>query len=176
MSIVTSWWYSRKVWVQPPAMTVSEVWEETVALLKLGFAFMASGFLVMGAAYAARIIVVRNIGLDAAGFYSSAWTLGGLYVGYILQAMGADFYPRLVGVATDNSRCNRSVNEQAQVSLLLAGPGIIATLTFAPLVIALFYSAKFAEAVEVLRWIYVAWHSASSPGPWVSSLWQRTGN
>jgi PST family polysaccharide transporter len=30
---------------------------------------------------------------------------------------------------------------------------VIATLTFAPLVIAMFYTAKFAEAVDVLRWI-----------------------
>lgn len=153
MSFVTSWWYSRKVRIQPPAMTVSEVRHEAASLLKLGFAFMAAEFLVIGAAYAVRIIVVRNVGLEAAGFYSAAWTLGGLYVGYVLQAMGADFYPRLVGVANDNARCNRLVNEQAEVSLLLAGPGVIATLTFAPLVIALFYSAKFTEAVEILRWI-----------------------
>ena len=153
MSIVTSWWYSRKVQIQPPAITVSEFRHEATSLLKLGFAFMASGFLVMGAAYAVRIILVRNVGLEAAGFYSSAWTLGGLYVGFVLQAMGADFYPRLVGVAKDNPECNRLVNEQAQVSLLLAGPGIIATLTFAPLIIALLYTAKFAEAVEILRWI-----------------------
>jgi enterobacterial common antigen flippase len=152
-SIVMSWWYSRKVRIQPTAMTVSEVQHEAASLLKLGFAFMASGFLVMAAAYAVRSIVVRNVGLEAAGFYSSAWTLGGLYVGYVLQAMGADFYPRLVGVANDNARCNRLVNEQAQVSLLLAGPGIVATLTFAPLVVALFYSAEFAGAVEILRWI-----------------------
>jgi PST family polysaccharide transporter len=97
--------------------------------------------------------VVRNVGLEAAGFYSAAWTLGGLYVGFVFQAMGADFYPRLVSVAADNPLCNRLVNEQAQVSLLLAGPGIIATVAFAPLVIASFYSVKFGEAVEVLRWI-----------------------
>ena len=36
---------------------------------------------------------------------------------------------------------------------MLAGPGVIATLTFAPLVIALFYSAKFTAAVGILRWI-----------------------
>jgi enterobacterial common antigen flippase len=108
---------------------------------------------VMGAAYAVRLLVVRNVGLEAAGFYSAAWTLGGLYVGFVLQTMGADFYPRLVGAANDNPLCNRLVNEQAQVSLLLAGPGVIATLTFAPLVIALFYSARFAGAVEVLRWL-----------------------
>src|SRR5262245_14408830 len=134
-------------------MTVSEVQDEAASLLKVGLAFMASGLLVIGAAYAVRIIVVRNIGLEAAGFYSAAWTLGGLYVGFVLQAMGADFYPRLVSAATDNPRCNRLVNEQAQVSLLLAGPGIIATIAFAPLVIPLFYSSKFFEAVEILRWI-----------------------
>jgi PST family polysaccharide transporter len=45
------------------------------------------------------------------------------------------------------------VNEQAAVSLLLAGPGIIATLTFASLVVGLFYSGEFAGAVSILRWI-----------------------
>jgi len=153
MSVVTSWWYSRKVQFQPLAMTAAEVRCEVAPLLKLGLAFMASDFLVMGAAYVVRIIVVRNIGLEAAGLYSSAWTLGGLYVGYILQAMGADFYPRLVGAANDKVQCNRLVNEQAQISLLLAGPGLVATLTFAPLVVALFYSVKFTGAVEILRWM-----------------------
>ena len=153
MSIVTSWWYSRKVKIQPPAMTASQMKEEAAALLKLGFAFMASGILMMGAAYAVRIMVIRMVGLEAAGFYQAAWTLGGLYVGFILQAMGADFYPRLTAVANDDVSCNRMVNEQAQVSLLLAGPGVIATLTFAPFVITLFYSTEFGAAVEVLRWI-----------------------
>ena len=151
--LVFSWWYSRKVKIPPPKMSMSDVREEASALLKLGFAFMASGVLMMGAAYAVRTIVLRMEGLEAAGFYSAAWTLGGLYVEIILQSMGADFYPRLVAAANDHPTCNRLVNEQTQVSLLLAGPGVIATLTFAPIVISLFYSAKFAAAVEVLRWI-----------------------
>ena len=92
---------------------------------------MASGFLMMGAAYVVRTMVLRMVGFEAAGFYSSAWTLGGLYVGFILQAMGADFYPRLTGVAKDNTEVNRLVNEQTQISLLLAGPGVMATITFA---------------------------------------------
>ncbi len=153
MMFLTSWWYSRKVQIPPSAMASAQVSQELVSLLKLGFAFMASGFLMMGAAYAVRIMVLRQVGFEAAGFYQSAWTLGGLYVGFILQAMAADFYPRLTAVAKDNAVCNRLVNEQAQVSLLLAGPGVIATLTFAPVVIALFYSAQFDAAVGVLRWI-----------------------
>jgi PST family polysaccharide transporter len=107
----------------------------------------------MGVAYLVRIIVLRRIGEDAAGFYQAAWTLGGLYVGFILQAMGADFYPRLTVVANDPAKCNRLVNEQAEVGLLIAGPGVLGTLTFASLVIQVFYSDKFSPAVEILRWI-----------------------
>ena len=74
-------------------------------------------------------------------------------MGFILQAMAADFYPRLTSSAGDNTACNRLVNEQTLVGLLLAGPGVLATLTFAPLVISLFYTAKFGAAVGILRWI-----------------------
>jgi antigen flippase len=153
MTVCTSWWYSRKVRIQVPIMTASRVGQEAAALLKLGFAFMSSGLITMGVAYVVRITVLRKLGLAATGFYQSAWTLGGLYVGFILQAMAADFYPRLTASSNDNAECNRLVNEQARVGLLLAGPGVIATLTFAPLVIALFYSTKFGAAVGILRWI-----------------------
>src|SRR5258708_2809518 len=153
MSIITSWWYSRRVRIPSPSMTASQVGQEAAALLKLGLAFMASGLMMMGVAYAVRTIILRKIGVEATGLYQSAWTLGGLYVGFILQAMGVDFYPRLTASASDNPECNRLVNEQTLVGLLLAGPGVIATLTFAPLVIALFYSAKFGAAVGILRWI-----------------------
>lgn len=153
MMILTSWWYSRKIKVHVSKVTFSEVRHEASALLKLGSAFMASGFMTMGVAYGVRIIVLRKVGFEATGLYQSAWTLGGLYVGFILQAMGADFYPRLTASIKNNVESNRLVNEQTLVGLLLAGPGVLATLTFAPLVMALFYSAKFDSAVGLLRWI-----------------------
>ncbi len=153
MMTIMSWWYARKIHVMASPVTFSQVRQEAGALLKLGFAFMASGFMTLGIAYAVRIILLRMVSLAATGVYQAAWTLGGLYVGFILQAMGADFYPRLTANANDNLVCNRLVNEQTRVGLLLAGPGVLATLSFAPLVIALFYSTKFGAAVALLRWI-----------------------
>ena len=99
LTILTSWWYSRKVQIQTQRVTISEWRHEAGALLKLGVAFNASSVLTMGAAYAIRLIVLRKVSFEAAGLYQSAWALGGLYVGFILQAMGADFYPRLTAVA-----------------------------------------------------------------------------
>lgn len=155
MSVVTSWWYGRKVQLRSASMTMSQLGHEVAGLLTLGLSFMASSLMGLGVAYAVRIILIRHFGFEAAGLYQSAWTLGGLYVGIILQAMGADFLPRLTAVARNNSDCNRLVNEQAQISLLLAGPGVIATVAFAAIVIPMFYSAHFAEAADILRWICI---------------------
>ena len=151
--ILTSWWYSRKIKIERVTLTLRQSMDETSALLKLGVVFMTTGLMPVGAGYLVNLMVLHRFDLAAVGCYQAAAVLGGTYVGFITQAMGADFYPRLTAVAGDHKECNRLVNEQAEVGLLLAGPGVMATLTFAPLVIWLFYSSAFAPAVEILRWI-----------------------
>ncbi len=153
MSILTSWWYARRIRVERVPMRWREVLDETSALLRLGFVFMSTGLMTMGVAYLVRVILVHELDVKAAGYYHAAWVFGGLYFGFILQSMGADFYPRLTAVARDNAECNRLVNEQAEVGLLLAAPGVLGTLSAAPLLIQLFYSSQFGPAVELLRWI-----------------------
>lgn len=153
MTILTSWWYSRKVTVKRVSLTWKEMAGETYGLVKMGVVFMSSGFMTMGAAFVVRAIITQSLSLDAAGLYQSAWVLGGVYMGYILQAMGADFYPRLTAAAKDPQESNRLVNEQIEVGMLVAVPGVLATLTFTPFVIHLFYSEKFGSAVDLLRWI-----------------------
>jgi antigen flippase len=153
IGVLTAWWYTRKVKIQNERLTFSQWRKETSGLLTLGLAFSASSILTLGADYAVRLMLLRKVSFEAAGLYQSAWTLGELYVGFILQAMTTDFYPRLTAVAKNNTECNRLVNEQAEIGLLLAGPGVMATMTVAPLVIALFYTDKFSGAVEPLRWI-----------------------
>jgi antigen flippase len=153
VTLALALWYSRKIEIPPTTVTRAELRTEVSALLKLGTAFMLMSAIGAGTAYAIRIMVRERLGFEAAGLYQSAWALGGLYVAFILQSMGSDFYPRLTAVANDHPECNRLVNEQAHVSLLLAGPGVIGTITFAPLVLAIFYNRAFAGAVQPLRWI-----------------------
>lgn len=153
VSTLSSWWYSRHICVHPPPMSTRQFRREATPLLRLGVVFMASGLLTFGAAYAIRIIVLKAGGVEAAGLYQAAWALGGIYASFILQAMGTDFYPRLTATADDNAECNRLVNEQVETSILMAGPGLLATLTLAPVIISMFYTAEFQGAVDLLRWI-----------------------
>jgi len=153
VTLVFSAWYSHKIEIPPTTLTREELRSEAGALLKLGAAFMVMAALGTGTAYLIRIMVRERLGFEAAGLYQSAWALGGIYIAFILQSMGSDFYPRLTAVAADHRECNRLVNEQAHVSLLLAGPGVVGTIIFAPIVLAVFYDTRFANAVAPLRWI-----------------------
>ena len=152
MGILMSWWYARKIRVERVRVTMPQVSSEASELLKLGIVFMASGLMSLGSGYLIRIFALREIDMAAAGLYQAAWGFSIYYVNFILQAMGTDFFPRLTAVARQNQECNRLVNEQAEVGLLTACPGVLGMLAFAPWAIVVFYSAKFGPAVEMLRW------------------------
>jgi len=153
MSILTSWWYARKVKVERVRVTFPQIRTEVSELVKLGSVIMSSTLATAVAAYLANEFVKKKLGAAALGNYNAAYTWGSQYVAIILTAMGADFYPRLTAAAKDNPECNRLVNEQTEVGLLMAGPGILGTLSLAPLVITLFYSSRYESAVDILRWV-----------------------
>ena len=152
-SLAVSWWYSRKIRIQTRKMSFAETRDEAAELLTMGVALMAGSLMLAGSSYVVRLFILRHLGLEAAGLYQAAWSLGSIYVGIILNSVGTDFYPRVVAVASDNSACNRLVNEQTLAGVLLAGPGVLATLTLAPLVLSLLYAPEFREAVDLLRWL-----------------------
>jgi PST family polysaccharide transporter len=75
-----------------------------------------------------------------------------MFVNFVLGAMGADYYPRLTGVASDKPAMVRMVNEQTEIGLLLALPGLLATMALAPWILQIFYTREFLGAVELLQW------------------------
>jgi antigen flippase len=148
----TTWWFSRRVHTVSVQMSIRETWNEAQPLLKLGIVFMSAGLMTAATAYLQRVMIIRLLGLEANGIYASAWNLSNYYIGFILGSMGADFYPRLTAVNQNHSEVNRLVNEQTEVGILMALPGIIATITLAPFIIQVFYTTEFLSAVDVLRW------------------------
>ena len=151
-SLASSWWYARRITIVRVSMTWRDVLQQAGPFLRLGIASMSAALMVTMIAYVVRVVIARHLGFEAAGMYQAATTLSGVYCGFILSAMGADFLPSLSSVASDDKECNRLVNEQVEVGLLLAFPGVCATLAFAPWIVTLLYSGRFDPATEVLRW------------------------
>lgn len=150
--VITSWWYSRKISVSKLALSSREALSMAFRLWKFGVALMLGFFMSLLTAYGLRAYIARYHGLEAAGIYHAATTLSIVYVGVILQAMMTDYYPRLSAAADDHDHCRLLINKQIEVGLLLAFPGILGIMTFAPFVIEIFYSSKFTQSVEILRW------------------------
>jgi PST family polysaccharide transporter len=152
MALLFSWWFARKIGVLRIEMRLKEKWLESRGLLALGFAFLLQNVVLGLGAYLSRVLIIHQLGLSAVGLYTAAWTLSNYYVSMVLKAMGADFYPRLTGAASDHPTMNRLVNEQIEMGLLIAVPGVLAVLALAPWVLHLLYSAAFVSATEIIRW------------------------
>ena len=153
-SLSASWYYAARTKIPTAASGVS-IWscyESMKRLFVLGLAFCATSLMTVGTQFVIRVIVTRELGIDATGHFQAAWNISVLYLGFVLGAMGTDYYPRLTAVACDTAASNEMMNEQAEVALLLSGPVILAMLTLTPWLIALFYSEAFVETTAVLRW------------------------
>lgn len=150
--LLVSWWYARRIPLAPITLTWRQTWQESKELLGLGFAFMASGLVTLAVAYLVRVMVLRQLGLEAAGFYEAASALSNVYIGFILGAMGADYFPHLSSLSKDDPESNRLMNAQVEIGLLAAAPGILLVLALGPFLIELLYSREFVAAFEILRW------------------------
>ena len=150
--ILLSWWYAREIKLASVVVTWRETLADSRGLLAMGLAFMTTGLMSNCTAYLTRILVQRELGMEAVGIFTSTWTLSSYYVGFVLGAMGTDFSPRLTAAASDHATMNRLVSEQTEMGVLIAVPGVLATLTLAPWVMHVFYSAAFVQGADVVRW------------------------
>jgi antigen flippase len=164
-----SWWYVRRIQIEAVKVPPRQVATEAASLLKLGLAFVSTGLMSTGALFLLRVFVTREAGMDGAGQFQAANAISMVYVGFVLQAMGTDFYPRLTAVADDNRRCNKPLTSKRRSRFFWpylecsqrspSPPGS---------------SSSFSPVKSCVG----KWQGCScecSPGRWASSSWPRDG-
>lgn len=150
VTLLITWYFSRSIRLSQVHMSWREMIPETKILLSLGFAFMMTGLVGTGKDMIIRSMITKTHGIEATGLYQSAWAISGLFVNFVLRAMGMDFYPRLTAMNGDRKAMIKAVNQQIEIGVLLVIPGVLATITCAPLVLTLLYTSKFASASGLL--------------------------
>lgn len=151
-SLLFSVWFASRlpqVPLEKDSVAVRRQWQ---ALFSLGIPLMAAGLLTLATQLVARSWVMRDLGLDAGGYFQAAWSITMTYMGFVLGAMATDYLPRLSVAIHEPERAVRLVNEQTEMALLMAGPVLLGMLTLAPWVIEWLFAASFAPAAEILRW------------------------
>jgi PST family polysaccharide transporter len=152
MAVIFSWWYARKVELPPVSLRLKEKWRESRGLIALGFAFLLQNLVLGLGAYLSRVFIISQLDLAAVGLFTATWTLSNYYVNMVLKAMGADFYPRVTAAANDHQALNRLINEQIEMGLLIAVPGVLAVMALSPLALQILYSSAFVEGTDIIRW------------------------
>lgn len=147
-----SWYFSRKVEVKSVKITKETAITEGKEMLVMGFAISLSGLATVASAYLLRIYISRTGNVADVGLYTAGFTIIGTYVGMIFTAMGTDYYPRLAAVAHDDELCKQSMNQQAEIALLILAPILIAFLVFINWAVILLYSAQFVAVTGMVYW------------------------
>lgn len=153
ISILIALRYTRQL---PAPSTSSMSFRETFSLwqpmVKLGVAFMLGAIAHLATQLIIRSHIARELGLDSAGQFAAAWSITFVYVGFLLNAMGADYFPRLTGVIADRKAATQMINDQAQLSLVIGGPLLLLLIGTAPWLITFMYSKDFGEAASIVQW------------------------
>ncbi len=131
-----------------PLIEMAGQWQ---TLARLGFAFMAAGLAGTLGQLLVRMVVQKNFGSDALGYFHAAYTISVTYVALVLGSMASDYYPRVAAAIDDHAAVNRIINEQTEVVLLLVGPMFIIIMALAPWIIEVLYAQNFQEEAVVLR-------------------------
>lgn len=152
VSLVMAWYFSGKVKVEQTNLTRSQSFAEGKQMLRMGFLISLSGLMTVGASYIIRIFISHTGGLEQVGLYNAGFAIINTYVGLIFSAMGTDYYPRLSAVAYDNKLCKQTINQQAEIALLILAPILIVFLVFINWVVILLYSKQFIAINDMIYW------------------------
>ena len=135
----------------PPSGAEPDV-KTTRELIHLGGALMVVILCAQLSAYGIRLVIIRQQGLEAAGYYQAAFAIAGSLPGFVFMAMSADFFPR-IAAAKDEIEAQYLTEKQIQAGLLLALPFLVALLTMGKLCIRLLYAATFDASIPLLSWM-----------------------
>ncbi len=153
VTVLAAVYYTRKL-PRPKraSMTLLEIWRTWRTMVNLGAAFMFGGLLSTVSLLLVRGYLTRELGLDAAGQFAASWAISMTYIGFLLNAMMADYFPRLTEVIQNPEETNTLINDQLQLGLAIGGPFLLGLIATAPWFISLLYSPEFDGAVRLLQW------------------------
>lgn len=150
--VVTAYFTNRVPKPVGMRLTLAEAWRVWKPMAQLGLAFMLGGLTTAATMLVVRAHILQELGPEAAGHFASAWSITMIYIGFLLNAMGTDYYPRLTEVIHDKEASGALINDQMQLGLAIGGPVLLLLIGWAPWVIPALYSQEFAPAVPLVQW------------------------
>ena len=151
---VASWFVRRELAAGEPGQMGSGGGFGRAARTLVGFGipFTASALIGSGVQFALPIFVLHLLDTESVGFYRAAVAISIGSFGFLLTAMGQDYYPRVSESSHDLESLRALVNQQLRLITMFGATAVIVGQALAPYLIPLIFSSSFAPAVPVLEW------------------------
>lgn len=151
-ALCLSWFYSRRIKIEPVQVTTKQTFEQGRLMLVMGISMSVGGILSTGVAFIIRSYIQNVGGVEEVGLYQSGFIIMNTYVGLIMNAIATDYYPRLAAINKDNQKCREAVSQQGEIGVMILAPMLTICLVFMPFVLKILYSDKFLAANEYISW------------------------
>lgn len=152
-SVLVAFYFTRRLPAHSNVSTSARpIWNIWYKMASLGIVFMFGGLASILTLLLVRSGIAQTLGLEAAGQFSAAWGITVQYLGFLLGAMAADYYPRLTELIKDQTKAHALINDQTQLGLAIGGPILLAMIGLAPWIISILYSKAFYETIELVQW------------------------
>lgn len=148
-------YYFRKIKYRYSKNSFSEVLRKGKKIVQLGSYMTFTTIVATLTLYIIRQYILTHDSMEGVGIFQASWSLAIIYIGIILNAMGADYYPRLAMISDNDSRLNILTNEQTMVTLLIGSPVVILMLLFMPVSVRILYSESFLEGLSIFQWMII---------------------
>lgn len=142
-SLFLTWYFASKIYFKKVDINIKDIKIEGKEMLIMGFMISLSGIITQLVSYFVRLFISNYGSVDDVGLYSAGFAIVNNYVGMIFTAMATDYYPKLSEVAHDVKKMNKTINQQAEIAILILSPIILVFIVFIKWVIYILYSDKF---------------------------------
>lgn len=150
-SFIVGHWYVAKL--PKPArhghpMAVVHEWG---TVFRLGLVLMVAGVGVVLGHLWLRTEVARGFGPVNLGYFQAVWMISATYLGFVLTALGNEYFPRVAANIHNQSTLVQMINHQTEIVLLIGVPILLATYLFSSVMLYLLFSSDFIPAKDLLR-------------------------
>ncbi len=135
--------------MKPPRQ---ETFRAASKLLRFGGPYTASALMGTGVQLALPMLVLHLLNADAVGYYRAATAISVNYLGFLVIAMGQDYYPRVSAAKDRPGELVTLINQQHRLVMLLGVPMVLGTLALVPYLVPIVFSSKFMPAADILEW------------------------
>ncbi len=151
ITFLFSIYYTSQIEVKSVSVSWKESYSQGLDMVKLGVAMMFSVSIGSLAHYLVNTYISNSGSIGDLGLYQAGMAITSQSIGLVFTAMAIDYYPRLSAISDNNEKVKQMVNQQGEITMLIATPVLLILSLAAPLVIRLLYSAEFLPIVDFLR-------------------------